>query len=162
MDTIALIIFILIVFLIVSQNKRVAAYKKTERPIHGSFQKKPLFPDDEKSDFHNLKEIADRLGLYVFPKVGLNELLAPERFNPDSKISFSQLSERQLDFVLCDGNLDVRCIILLEKPEQRGKKHKAPDGSLERVLQSVGYRVIRAGAIEPDEFEPKLREILSV
>lgn len=119
-------------------------------PIAGAYQKKWLFSYNEKDAYNKLKPIADELGLTVFSKVRLLDLLEPVSGNPKYKTYFYKVQAKHVDFVLCDQKLVAKFIIELDDSSHDRSDRKKRDSFVDEVITSVGYKIIHTRAITDD------------
>lgn len=119
-------------------------------PIAGAYQKSWLFSYNEKDAYNKLKPIADSLGLTIFAKVRLLDLLEPVKGNPKYKTYFYKVQSKHVDFVLCDQKLVARYIIELDDSSHDREDRKKRDEFVDEVINSVGYKIIHIYAITDD------------
>lgn len=119
-------------------------------PIAGAYQKRWLFSYNEKDAYNKLKPIADELGLTVFAKVRLLDLLEPTKGNPKYKTYFYKVQAKHVDFVLCDEKLIARYVIELDDSSHDTEDRKKRDSFVDEVVTSVGYKIIHVRAITDD------------
>lgn len=119
-------------------------------PIAGAYQKRWLFSYNEKDAYAKLKPIADELGLTIFAKVRLLDLLEPTKGNPKYKTYFYKVQAKHVDFVLCDEKLVARYIIELDDSSHDTEDRKKRDSFVDEVLTSVGYKIIHVRSITDD------------
>ncbi len=131
--------------------------EKDDLPIANAYQKKWLFSYNEKDAYQKLKAIAEPLGLTVFAKVRLLDLLEPMRGNKKYKTYFYKVQAKHVDFVLCDSKLVARYIIELDDSSHDTESRRARDAFVDEVVKSVGYKIIHTRAITDE-----IREQLSV
>lgn len=126
-------------------------------PIANAYQKKWLFSYNEKHAYYRLKEIAEPMGLTVFAKVRLLDLLEPVKGTPKYKTYFYKVQAKHVDFVLCDSKLVARYIIELDDSSHDEEPRKERDAFVDEVVKSVGYKIIHTRAIT-DEIRKELQE----
>lgn len=153
---------LLVVYLMIKgkSEKRVQttpqSNEKDNLPIANAYQKKWLFSYNEKDAYNKLKAIAEPLGLTVFAKVRLLDLLEPVKGNPKYKTYFYKIQAKHVDFVLCDSKLVARYIIELDDSSHDTKARKERDAFVDEVVESVGYKIIHTRAIT-DEIQEQLK-----
>lgn len=130
--------------------------KKENLPIANAYQKKWFFSYNEKDAYNKLKEIAEPLGLTVFAKVRLLDLLEPVKGSQKYKTYFYKVQAKHVDFVLCDSKLVARYIIELDDSSHDTEDRKERDAFVDEVVKSVGYKIIHTRAIT-DEIREQLK-----
>lgn len=118
--------------------------------ISGAYQKRWMFSMNEKDAYRKLKTIADELGYIVFAKVRLLDLLQPKKGIEKYKTYFYKIQAKHVDFVLCDQKLVARYIIELDDNSHDTQARKERDEFVDKVVQSVGYKIIHTRAITDD------------
>lgn len=119
-------------------------------PIEGAYQKRWLFSYNEKDAYNKLQPIAQELGYTVLAKVRLLDLLEPVKGNPKYKTYFYKIQAKHVDFVLCDEKLVARYIIELDDNSHDNESRKTRDDFIDKVVTSVGYKIIHVRAITND------------
>lgn len=115
--------------------------------IRGAYQKKWLFSYNEKDAYKKLKPIADELGLTIFAKVRLLDLLEPKKGIEKYKTYFYKVQAKHVDFVLCDEKLVARYVIELDDSSHDTDERQQRDRFVDEVLNSVGYKIIHTREI---------------
>lgn len=133
------------------------SHEQENIPIANAYQKKWLFSYNEKDAYNKLKAIAEPLGLTVFAKVRLLDLLEPVKGNPKYKTYFYKVQAKHVDFVLCDSKLVARYIIELDDSSHDTQARIERDAFVDEVVKSVGYKIIHTRAIT-DEIQRQLQE----
>lgn len=126
-------------------------------PIANAYQKKWLFSYNEKDAYNKLKAITEPLGLTVFAKVRLLDLLEPVKGSPKYRTYFYKVQAKHVDFVLCDSKLVARYIIELDDSSHDTENRKKRDAFVDEVVESVGYKIIHTRAIT-DEIRGQLKD----
>lgn len=107
-----------------------------------AYQSKYFLTQNELYQFKKLKELADRKGYEVCPKVRLLDLLEPKRNHRKYKTLFYKIQAKHVDFVVCDGNMRVKAIVELDDSSHNNQARKDRDGFVDLILSSVGYKII--------------------
>lgn len=130
--------------------------EKDSLPIANAYQRKWLFSYNEKEAYNKLKAIAEPLGLTIFAKVRLLDLLEPVKGSPKYKTYFYKIQAKHVDFVLCDSKLVARYIIELDDSSHDTEARKERDAFVDEVVKSVGYKIIHTRAIT-EEIQEQLQ-----
>ena len=111
------------------------------------YQKKYLLTKNEWYEWKKLKNLADKKGLLVCPKVRLLDLIEPRRGDHKYKTLFYKVQAKHVDFVICDTNLYVKAIIELDDNSHNRIDRIERDEFVDLILNDVGYKVIRTRSI---------------
>lgn len=164
MPILLIIAVIIIVFLLIRKQQdstQIASNRKENGsdvvenaehslPVEGAYQKSWLFTYNEKDAYNKLQPIAEELGYTVFAKVRLLDLLEPTKGNPKYKTYLYKIQAKHVDFVLCDAKLVARYIIELDDNSHETENRKKRDDFVDKVVTSVGYKIIHVKAITDD------------
>ena len=131
---------------------------KQELTIPGAYQKRWMFTYNEKDAYSKLKPIADELGLILFAKVRLLDLVEPMKGQKQYKAYFHKVQSKHVDFVLCDQKLVAKYIIELDDKSHEREDRKQRDAFVDEVVTSVGYKILHVYLYEIND---SLKERLS-
>lgn len=134
----------------VTPHKEVTEPGRNTLDIRGAYKKRWMFSYNEKDAYYKLKTIADELGLTVFAKVRLLDLLEPVMGTTKYKTYFYKVQAKHVDFVLCDEKLVAQYIIELDDNSHDTEERKERDQFVDEVLTEVGYKIIHTRAITDD------------
>lgn len=153
---------ILVICLNVKKNEKkkpqtaTQSSEKGSLPIENAYQRKWLFSYNEKDAYYRLKAITEPMGLTVFAKVRLLDLLEPVKGSRAYKTYFYKIQAKHVDFVLCDSKLVARYIIELDDSSHDTEVRKERDAFVDEVVKSVGYKIIHTRAIT-EEIQEQLQ-----
>lgn len=119
-----------------------------------------LFSQYEKGEYLKIKQVADELGLYVFAKVRLLDLLEPIKGTAKYKTYFYKVQAKHVDFVICDKKLVARCILEIDDNSHLDEERKERDRFVDEVLKSTGYKVFRGRSIHTDSLREVLKQVI--
>lgn len=122
-------------------------------PYDKVYQKKWLLTMNEKAFYRQLSSFAAKKNMTVFTKVRLLDLLEPVKNQPKYKTYFYKVQAKHVDFVLCDSKLVARYIIELDDSSHNAPDRTERDQFVDRVLQAVGYKVLRLNAFDERRIE---------
>lgn len=120
-----------------------------------------LFSNHEKEAFYKIKEIADSMGLYLFAKVRLFDLVEPKQGIENKLGHQGKIQSKHVDFVLCDKKLVARVIIELDDTSHDTKAREERDSFVDTVLLSCGYKVLHIRNVEPESLKLQLESIFN-
>ena len=123
---------------------------KEKLPIAGAYQKKWLLTYNEKAAYKILKQICDKNNLHLMTKVRLLDIVEPVWRIYRYKTYLYKIQAKHVDFVICDEKLVARCIIELDDNSHDQEERMERDRFVDRVLESVGYQVLRTRNVTED------------
>ncbi len=161
----ALIIMAIIIGIIFATKKhRTTTPQDINTPIDESkidysngYTSKWLFSYNEKDAFRKIKEVTDKLGLFLFAKVRLYDLVEPKKGSDKFRTLQYKIQAKHVDFVVCDDKLVARHIIELDDASHDSSKRSERDEFVDQVLKNCGYNVIRLRAVNTEELEAFLK-----
>lgn len=145
------IIFIIIIICSFYFVKDKTSYSnvssKGDENYSDSYQSIGLLTSNEKNEFEKLLSWANGNDLYVFPKVGTFNIIEPR---PD-KLNYIKLlwkmHSKHIDFVICDKDLKVKFLIVLDDNSHKQQRRVERDEFLGQALGGAGYKVIHTDGI---------------
>lgn len=112
---------------------------------HGtpSYKKRDLMTPTESSFFQELEGALP--GYKVFPQIALSRVIEPKRNRNEREYmtDFRRISQKSLDFVICNANLCVIAIIELDDNSHQRENRKKADNDKDASLESAGMPIIR-------------------
>jgi len=120
-----------------------------------SYQRKWLLTENEKNAYQKIKPITDELGLTIFTKVRLFDLLEPKPGIDNFKGAMWKIQAKHVDFVICNQYLDPKLVIELDDSSHQRKDRQERDEFVDAILTNTGYPILHANYINPE----KLREL---
>ena len=132
--------YVLAFFLIVVLSSEIYDRRAEKRKNERLLFKKHMFTPSRKVMFKRLREaFPDAI---VFPEVPYSDLLDNRKKNAKEKAKMAlRFQGCRVNFVLCDDDLSVFCLIKFdETPEEKRKLKKLTS---EEIFKEAGYRFIR-------------------
>lgn len=126
------------------------------------YKSKWLFTPHEKEGYAKIKEVTDKLGLTLFAKVRLYDLVEPKPGIEHFKGHQYKIQAKHCDFVVCSEKFVAKAVIELDDASHDTAARKARDTFVDTVLTSCGYKVIHMRNIDPAELETQLSEFSAV
>lgn len=130
-----------------------------------SYVKTPLLTKREQAEYQILKLAADAKGLLICPKVRLLDLVVPKYNARNSRGLMAKVMSKHVDFVICNQQMEVICIIELDDTTHLRQDRIERDQFVDSVLVGAGYKVIHTwqinmgildfyhGSVQPRPFE---------
>ena len=127
---------------------------------HLSYKRKLLLTQAEYSFWQVLKRSCDEFGLFICPKVRMEDFIAVDEQDFSKKQSLrGRIKSRHIDFILCDNKLNVLAGIELDDNTHLKESIKEIDefkGEVFRILNLPLYRVMMKNGY----YEKQIQEIL--
>lgn len=117
---------------------------------NNSYQPKYLLTLHEKTQFNKIINWARSKNLYVFTKVRLADLIEPRNGQINFKSLFWKIQAKHIDFVICDKNIKVICVIELQDSSHYRPDRIERDLFVKEVLEACGYKFIQTHSITED------------
>lgn len=159
---IALVILAIdVVLFILSKKNKKEPVEQTDSKFDYSkgYKSKWLFSYNEKDAYNKIKEVTDPLGLYVFAKVRLFDLVEPKHNIEKRQGHIFKIQAKHVDFVLCDAKLVARMVIELDDTSHDAPDREERDNFVDAVLTDCGYKVLHIRGVEPEKLKSELESV---
>lgn len=161
-----IIVILIIVIALFSADKAKTKTKskideKSETNYTDGYNSKWMFSYNEKDAFSKIKEIADSMGLYLFAKVRLFDLVEPKQGLDNKTAHQWKIQAKHVDFVICDKKLVARVIIELDDASHDTKTREERDSFVDTVLLNCGYKVLHIRNVEPAALKLQLESVFA-
>ena len=133
-------------------TKKLESDEKTTKYLN-KYQKKYLLTKNEWHEYKKLKQIADKKGLLICPKVRLLDIIEPRRGDPKFKTYLYKIQAKHIDFVICDQNLNIKALLELDDSSHNKAERQKRDEFIDLILEDVGYKIIRTYSITESTLE---------
>lgn len=114
----------------------VYPYKLTQR----------IFSPKEGYFYRDVRPIADKLGLIVFTKMRLADLLIMPKNHPEFTKWFNRIKAKHIDFVFVDNNYKVRLLVEVDDPTHNRPDRQARDEEVDEMFRQQGLEVLHLRA----------------
>lgn len=154
-----LILIALIVYMYIDIRKRKNNNKYNEQTLpnqekntiwRDKYQPKNLLTINERDQYRKLKAWASNHDAIVFTKVRVLDLIEPRNDTNNYKTLLYKIQAKHVDFVICDQNICVKCIIELDDNSHNSAERKERDNFLREALTGAGYKVLHTRYITPE------------
>ena len=148
--------FILIAILLIGlkyADKLLPKAKNKKTDYSQSYQAKYLLTTNEWHEYKKLEKYAAELGLLICPKVRLLDIIEPRKGEKDYLALLGKVQSKHVDFLVCDKDLHIKCIIELDDNSHNRKDRQERDAFVDQILTSVGYKIIHTRAITETTLE---------
>lgn len=126
-----------------TKNPRIT---KTE-DFSKSYQRKYLLTKNEWHEYKKLQSLIEPRGFIICPKVRLLDIIEPIKDKDNYMSLMGRIQSKHVDFLICDKNLHIKCILELDDNSHLQKDRKERDNFIDLILTSVGYKVIHTFGI---------------
>lgn len=107
-------------------------YKLTQR----------VFSPKEGYFYRDVRPIADKLGLIVFTKMRLADLLDLPKNTPDFTKWFNRIKAKHIDFIFVDREYHIKLLIEVDDPTHNRPDRKARDEMVDEIFRQQGLEVL--------------------
>lgn len=114
----------------------VFPYKLTQR----------IFSPKEGYFYRDVRPIADKLGLIVFTKMRVADLLYIPKRTENEKAWFNRIKAKHIDFILVDSNYKVRLLVEVDDSTHNRSDRHARDEEVDEMFRQQGLEVLHLRA----------------
>lgn len=114
------------------------------------YRRKKLITVNERIAYYKIKEVTNELGLTLFTKVRLFDLIEPIPGRDNYKGAMWKIQAKHVDFVICDPLIEPILIIELDDSSHNRKDRQERDAFVDDVLAQCGYRIIHQRNIDTE------------
>ncbi len=124
---------------------------KEREKYRKSYEPKYLLTINEKNQYRKLQKWANENNLIIFTKVRLLDLITPRKNQENYKASLWKIQAKHVDFVICDQNIRVKCIVEISDNSHKTEDQKERDTFVKDVLEACGYKVLATYNVTDEE-----------
>lgn len=117
-------------------GKVVYPYKLTQR----------VFSPKEGYFYRDVRPIADKLGLIVFTKMRLADLLYIPKGTENEKAWFNRIKAKHIDFIFVDSNYKIRLLVEIDDQTHNRADRQARDEEVDEIFRQQGLEVLHLRA----------------
>lgn len=147
---IMLIVFgLMVIYKMLFADKKKSEAEETEQPAPEPAEEKfpyilntPIMSVKEKSFYKAVKPIADELGLVVFAKIRLADLLTVPKDTANHHKWFNYVKSKHVDFVLVDTELNIKAVIEVDDSTHNRPDRKERDEFVDKAFRQLGLEVL--------------------
>lgn len=118
-----------------------------------AYQPRYLMTLNEKSQYRKIQIWAETKGLIVFTKVRLLDLIEPRKNQNNYKARLWKIQAKHVDFVICDKEIRVKCIIEINDNSHKRTDRTERDQFISEVLAACGYKVLQSYNITNEQLD---------
>lgn len=117
-------------------GKVVYPYKLTQR----------VFSPKEGYFYRDVRPIADKLGLIVFTKMRLADLLYIPKGTDNEKAWFNRIKAKHIDFIFVDSNYKIRLLVEIDDQTHNRSDRQARDEEVDEMFRQQGLEILHLRA----------------
>ncbi|MGN1107770.1 MAG: DUF2726 domain-containing protein [Oscillospiraceae bacterium] len=106
-----------------------------------------ILTERERSFYHILKPIADKLELQICPKVRVADIASIKKGTKDRQKWFNKIRAKHVDFLLCDYDMNIVLMVELDDSSHESERAKKNDAFKNRLF---GERLVRIRSLKED------------
>lgn len=121
----------------------------------------PIMTPHERSNYERLRPITDKLGLEIFPKVRLLDLLKPNEQRTDYTKCLNMVKAKHVDFVIWNP-VNGKVVLILEISDSSHERYdrQVRDSFVRNILERAGYNFADYLEVQPEKMKYKLEGLL--
>lgn len=96
--------------------------------------------------YRDVRPIADKLGLIVFTKMRVADLLYIPKGTENEKAWFNRIKAKHIDFIFVDSNYKVRLLVEVDDPTHNRPDRQARDEEVDEMFRQQGLEVLHLRA----------------
>lgn len=127
-------------------TEEIAEVKEREKVIYPYKLKQRVFSQKEGYFYRDVRPIADKLGLLVFTKMRLADLLEVPKTQPDYMKWFNRIKAKHIDFILVDRDYHIRLLVEVDDPSHNRPDRQARDEEVDEIFRQQGLEVLHLRA----------------
>ncbi len=104
--------------------------------------KQRVFSDKESYFFRDVRPIADKLGLIVFTKMRIADLLEVPKNNPDYMKWFNRIKAKHIDFIFVDKDYHIKLLVEVDDPSHNRPDRQARDEEVDEMFRQQGLEIL--------------------
>lgn len=105
-----------------------------------------VFSPKEGYFYRDVRPIADKLGLLVFTKMRLADLLEVPKGQQDYMKWFNRIKAKHIDFILVDRDYHIRLLVEVDDPSHNRSDRQARDEEVDEIFRQQGMEVLHLRA----------------
>lgn len=127
----------------------------------GKYKRKYLLTLNEKEQYLKIKSVTDKLGLHLFAKVRLADIIEPIPGQKNWKSLWYKIQAKHVDFFICKPTMASLCALEIDDSSHNQANRKQRDEFVDFILKDSQIPIIRKNYIQCEELEKQLLELLN-
>ena len=124
------------------------------------YRKKYLLSQNEKNQYEKIKVVTDELGLVLFSKVRLADIIEPVAGIENWKTYWNKIQSKHVDFLICTKNLITLCVLEIDDKSHKRIDRIERDNFVDYILNDVSIEILHKEYINEEELKKCLENIL--
>lgn len=130
-----------------TEEQEAATKEQTGEKITYPYKlKQRIFSDKEGYFFRDVRPIADKLGLIVFTKMRIADLLEVPKNHPEFTKWFNRIKAKHIDFIFVDSAYQIKLLVEVDDPTHNRQDRKARDEEVNEMFRQQGLEVLHLRA----------------
>lgn len=132
-----------------SEKEQILEEKEEPLPVGQAYPYKltqRIFSPKEGYFYRDVRPIADKLGLIVFTKIRLADLLTVPKGTQDYTKWFNRIKAKHVDFVFVDREYNIKLLVEVDDPTHNRPDRQARDEAVDEMFRQVGMEVLHLRA----------------
>lgn len=142
------------------KQKQIEKEREFEK-LKESYEPRYLMTINEKAQFRKIQNWAKQNNLIVFTKVRLLDLITPRSKSKQDQSLLWKIQAKHVDFVVCDQNINIKCIIEINDNSHTQEKRRERDKFVREVLEACGYKVLQTYNTTEEELDEIIKDRLT-
>lgn len=107
---------------------------------------KSIFSPKEGYFYRDVRPIADKLGLLVFTKMRIADLLYIPKGTADYQKWFNRIKAKHIDFIFVDREMHIKLLVEVDDPTHNKPDRQARDEEVDEIFSQQGLEVLHLRA----------------
>ena len=129
-----------------NKNEEIEETTSKEKVIYPYKLNNPIFSPKEGYFYRDVRPIADKLGLLVFTKMRLADLLYIPEGTADFQKWFNRIKAKHIDFIFVDREMKIKLLVEIDDPTHNRADRKARDEEVDEMFRQQGLEVLHLRA----------------
>lgn len=108
--------------------------------------KQRIFSDKEGYFYRDVRPIAEKLGLIVFTKMRIADLLEVPQNHPEFTKWFNRIKAKHIDFIFVDSAYHIKLLVEIDDPTHNRPDRQARDKEVNEMFRQQGLEVLHLRA----------------
>ncbi len=105
-----------------------------------------IFSPKEGYFYRDVRPIADKLGLLVFTKMRLADLLYIPKGTAEYQKWFNRIKAKHIDFIFVDREMQIKLLVEVDDPTHNKPDRQARDEEVDEIFRQQGLEVLHLRA----------------
>lgn len=144
----------------ISKNTRNSKLSEDLNEYKDKYMSRNLMSTNEKIQYFKIKTVTDKMGLHLFAKVRLADIIEPRKNVDNWKRYWNKVQSKHVDFFVCNKSMTSLCVIEIDDNSHKKEDRKSRDKFVDYILLQVGIETVRFLSVNNLELQNKLNDII--